>query len=106
MCHERCAAYCRASSAICFAPHLNSELLRRHLSEARAVVAAAKRAPYPTQGVRRAMFVRRQAHHTVFVSSTSPLELGGQEPPAENCAGSRQLQRPRLTHMVGKHAFK
>src|SRR5271155_881545 len=106
MSHERCATCYRASNAICSALNLNSELLRRVLSELRVAGFASMRAPYPKQGIRRATTVRPHAHQTVFVSSISPSELGGQKWPAENCAGSRQMQRPRLTRMVGKHAFK
>src|ERR1700685_1518273 len=106
MSHERYAGCYRASNTICSAPNLNSKLLRRALSEPRVVVFAAKRASQSKKVIRKSMLVRTHAHNTVFVSSISPLELSGQKPPAENCAGSRQLQRPRLTYMVGKHAFK
>src|SRR5580704_40250 len=106
MSRERYEACCRESNAICSELHLNSKLLRRVLSELRVVVFASTRAPHPKQEIRRTMLVRPHAHQTVFASSISPLELSGQKPPAENCASSRQLQRPRLTHMGRKHAFK
>src|SRR5277367_6762257 len=106
MSRERYAGCCRASKTICSALNPNSALLRRALCELRAAVFAAKPEQKPKPGIRKAMLVRPHAHHTVFVSSISPSELRRQKSPAENCAGSRQSQRPRLTHVVGEHAFK
>src|SRR5580700_2830186 len=102
MCREQCEACYQASSAACSALNPNSKLLPPDSSGVRVVALAARLAPQPKQGRRKYLRVQPHAHHTVFVSSGSPLELGGQKPPAENCSSCGKLQRLRLTYVVGK----